>query len=165
MSGDTFLRGGALANGRQPDGGLRRSDRRTDLMTPARRRRQRTNCRSTCSRSATRQVARLQHAEAREGDAFGNRARSGRFEWQRAARRKPVNRTEGLTPQTVNAYYNDPMRLSSRPPSQYCLSLTRWPMTRSTTALLARLSGMRSAMVSTTKAASSTVTASCAIAD
>ncbi len=47
--------------------------------------------------------------EAREGDAFGNRARSGRFEWQRIAVRagKPVDRAEwGMTPQTVNAYYN-----------------------------------------------------------
>ncbi len=47
--------------------------------------------------------------EARAGDAFGNRARSGRFEWQRIAARagKPVDRAEwGMTPQTVNAYYN-----------------------------------------------------------
>jgi putative endopeptidase len=47
--------------------------------------------------------------EVREGDAFGNKARSGRFEWERIAVRvgKPVDRAEwGMTPQTVNAYYN-----------------------------------------------------------
>ncbi|MEO8545373.1 MAG: M13 family metallopeptidase [Burkholderiaceae bacterium] len=47
--------------------------------------------------------------QARAGDAFGNRARSGRFEWQRIAARagKPVDRVEwGMTPQTVNAYYD-----------------------------------------------------------
>jgi len=47
--------------------------------------------------------------QARAGDAFGNRARAGRFEWQRIAARagKPVDRAEwGMTPQTVNAYYN-----------------------------------------------------------
>jgi putative endopeptidase len=47
--------------------------------------------------------------QVREGDAFGNRARSGRFEWERIATRvgKPVDRAEwGMTPQTVNAYYN-----------------------------------------------------------
>ncbi|MCV2355246.1 M13 family metallopeptidase [Paucibacter sp. B2R-40] len=50
--------------------------------------------------------------EVREGDAFGNRARSGRFEWERIAKRvgKPVDRAEwGMTPQTVNAYYNPSM--------------------------------------------------------
>jgi putative endopeptidase len=47
--------------------------------------------------------------QARAGDAFGNRARAGRFEWQRIALRagKPVDRAEwAMTPQTVNAYYN-----------------------------------------------------------
>lgn len=47
--------------------------------------------------------------EVRIGDAVGNRARSGRFEWERIAKRagKPVDRAEwGMTPQTVNAYYN-----------------------------------------------------------
>ena len=50
--------------------------------------------------------------EVREGDAFGNRSRSGRFEWERIAKRvgKPVDRAEwGMTPQTVNAYYNPSM--------------------------------------------------------
>ncbi|GAA5176291.1 M13 family metallopeptidase [Niveibacterium umoris] len=45
----------------------------------------------------------------KEGDAFGNRERSGQFEWQRIAAKagKPVDRGEwGMTPQTVNAYYN-----------------------------------------------------------
>jgi putative endopeptidase len=47
--------------------------------------------------------------QARSGDAFGNRARSGRFEWQRIAARagNTVDRSEwGMTPQTVNAYYD-----------------------------------------------------------
>jgi putative endopeptidase len=47
--------------------------------------------------------------EVKAGDAVGNRARSGRFEWERIAQRagKPVDRAEwGMTPQTVNAYYN-----------------------------------------------------------
>lgn len=46
---------------------------------------------------------------AREDDAFGNRVRSVRFEWQRIAARagKPVDRAEwSLTPQTVNAKYD-----------------------------------------------------------
>ncbi|HEV7913948.1 MAG TPA: M13 family metallopeptidase [Albitalea sp.] len=47
--------------------------------------------------------------EVRDGDAFGNQVRAGRFEWERVARKagQPVDRGEwGLTPQTVNAYYN-----------------------------------------------------------
>ena len=43
------------------------------------------------------------------GDAVGNRDRAGRFEWLRNAARagKPVDRAEwGMTPQTINAYYN-----------------------------------------------------------
>jgi len=47
--------------------------------------------------------------EARTGDAFGNRLRAGRFEWQRIVAKagQPVDRGEwGMTPQTVNAYYN-----------------------------------------------------------
>jgi putative endopeptidase len=47
--------------------------------------------------------------ELREGDAFGNRARASRFNYERQARRngQPVDRTEwGMTPQTVNAYYH-----------------------------------------------------------
>jgi len=47
--------------------------------------------------------------EVREGDAFGNAVRAGRFEFERQAAKvgKPVDRAEwGMTPQTVNAYYN-----------------------------------------------------------
>ena len=47
--------------------------------------------------------------DVKAGDAVGNRARSGRFEWLRQAVRvgQPVDRSEwGMTPQTVNAYYN-----------------------------------------------------------
>jgi putative endopeptidase len=47
--------------------------------------------------------------EVRAGDAFGNDARAGRFEHERLAVRagQPVDRREwGMTPQTVNAYYN-----------------------------------------------------------
>ncbi|WP_077034060.1 M13 family metallopeptidase [Pelomonas sp. KK5] len=43
------------------------------------------------------------------GDPVGNRERAGRFEWERVSVRvgKKVDRTEwGMTPQTVNAYYN-----------------------------------------------------------
>jgi putative endopeptidase len=48
----------------------------------------------------------------RSGDALGNQVRASRFEWQRIAARlgQPVDRSEwGMTPQTVNAYY-DPSR-------------------------------------------------------
>ncbi|MED5620964.1 M13 family metallopeptidase [Ideonella sp. BN130291] len=47
--------------------------------------------------------------EVKPGDAFGNGVRAGRFEFERRAARagKPVDRREwGMTPQTVNAYYN-----------------------------------------------------------
>lgn len=47
--------------------------------------------------------------EIRDGDAFGNAARAGRFEWERVAAKagRPVDRDEWyLRPQTVNAYYN-----------------------------------------------------------
>ncbi|MBT9596071.1 MAG: M13 family metallopeptidase [Vitreoscilla sp.] len=47
--------------------------------------------------------------EVRPGDALGNTLRSARFEWERVAAKagKKVDRTEwGMTPQTVNAYYN-----------------------------------------------------------
>ncbi|HMC14502.1 MAG TPA: M13 family metallopeptidase, partial [Albitalea sp.] len=47
--------------------------------------------------------------EIRDGDAFGNDARAGRFEHERIAAkaRKPVDRSQWyMTPQTVNAYYN-----------------------------------------------------------
>ena len=43
------------------------------------------------------------------GDAFGNSARAGMFEWQRQVKRLggPTDRGEwGMTPQTINAYYN-----------------------------------------------------------
>ncbi|MFT5036052.1 MAG: putative endopeptidase [Litorivivens sp.] len=43
------------------------------------------------------------------GDALGNVQRAARFEWQRLAAKagRPVDRREwGMTPQTVNAYYN-----------------------------------------------------------
>jgi putative endopeptidase len=43
------------------------------------------------------------------GDAFGNSARAGMFEWQRQVKRLggPTDRAEwGMTPQTINAYYN-----------------------------------------------------------
>jgi len=45
----------------------------------------------------------------RAGDPLGNAARAGRFEYERHAARNglPVDRSEwGMTPQTVNAYYN-----------------------------------------------------------
>ena len=47
--------------------------------------------------------------EVRAGDAFGNAIRSRRLEWQRLVDKlgKPTDRDEwGMTPQTVNAYYN-----------------------------------------------------------
>ncbi|HEX5683497.1 MAG TPA: M13 family metallopeptidase [Ideonella sp.] len=47
--------------------------------------------------------------EVRSGDALGNAQRASRFEWNRIAAKagKPVDRAEwGMTPQTVNAYYN-----------------------------------------------------------
>ena len=47
--------------------------------------------------------------EIRNGDVFGNALRSSRFEWdyRRARLGKPVDKLEwGMTPQTVNAYYN-----------------------------------------------------------
>ncbi|WP_077034061.1 M13 family metallopeptidase [Pelomonas sp. KK5] len=46
--------------------------------------------------------------QVKAGDPIGNRLRAGRFEWERQARRVggPVDRAEwGMTPQTVNAYY------------------------------------------------------------
>jgi putative endopeptidase len=50
--------------------------------------------------------------EVRDGDALGNLARARRFEHERTAAQvgQPVDRTEwGMTPQTVNAYYNPTM--------------------------------------------------------
>jgi putative endopeptidase len=47
--------------------------------------------------------------EIKPGDAFGNRERADVFEWHRQVARlnKPTDRDEwGITPQTVNAYYN-----------------------------------------------------------
>ena len=47
--------------------------------------------------------------EVKDGDALGNSLRAGRFEHERVAAKlgQPVDRGEwGLTPQTVNAYYN-----------------------------------------------------------
>src|SRR5581483_4498143 len=47
--------------------------------------------------------------EIRAGDAFGNRTRARLFDWQRELKRidQPTDRGEwGMTPQTVNAYYN-----------------------------------------------------------
>ena len=47
--------------------------------------------------------------EIRNGDVFGNALRSSRFEWdyRRSRLGKPVDKLEwGMTPQTVNAYYN-----------------------------------------------------------
>jgi len=45
----------------------------------------------------------------RDGDALGNALRAGRFEYERSAAKagQPVDRSEwGMSPQTVNAYYN-----------------------------------------------------------
>lgn len=50
--------------------------------------------------------------EVKPGDALGNAIRAGRFEYEREAAKvgQPVDRTEwGMTPQTVNAYYNPSM--------------------------------------------------------
>ena len=47
--------------------------------------------------------------EIRSGDAFGNSVRAAVFDWQRDVNRlnQPTDRDEwGMTPQTVNAYYN-----------------------------------------------------------
>ena len=47
--------------------------------------------------------------EVRDGDVFGNALRASRFEWDYRRDRigKPVDKGEwGMTPQTVNAYYN-----------------------------------------------------------
>jgi putative endopeptidase len=47
--------------------------------------------------------------EVRPGDAFGNAARAAAFDWQRQLKRLggPTDRGEwGMTPQTINAYYN-----------------------------------------------------------
>ncbi len=47
--------------------------------------------------------------EIKAGDPVGNRHRAAQFEWQRQAAKagKPVDKREwGMTPQTVNAYYN-----------------------------------------------------------
>jgi predicted metalloendopeptidase len=47
--------------------------------------------------------------EVRAGDAYGNAKRAAKFEWDYEVSRlnSPVDRTEwGMTPQTVNAYYN-----------------------------------------------------------
>jgi putative endopeptidase len=47
--------------------------------------------------------------EVRSCDAFGNQVRAEVFEWQRELRRidQPTDRDEwGMTPQTINAYYN-----------------------------------------------------------
>lgn len=50
--------------------------------------------------------------DVRPGDAYGNAKRSQAFEWAYEAARidEPVNRKEwGMTPPTVNAYYNPPL--------------------------------------------------------
>src|SRR5262249_4876056 len=47
--------------------------------------------------------------EVHVGEAFGNRVRAAVFEWRRQVKRidQPTDRDEwGMTPQTVNAYYN-----------------------------------------------------------
>jgi putative endopeptidase len=47
--------------------------------------------------------------ELKPNDLYGNSLRSGAYEWRREVKRlnEPVDKTEwGMTPQTVNAYYN-----------------------------------------------------------
>ncbi|MFG6467800.1 M13 family metallopeptidase [Roseateles sp. BYS87W] len=47
--------------------------------------------------------------QVKAGDAAGNRQRAARFDWERQAAKagQPVDKREwGMTPQTVNAYYN-----------------------------------------------------------
>ena len=49
--------------------------------------------------------------EVRADDLFGNGERAGRFQWEYQLNRlhQPVDKDEwGMTPQTVNAYYNPP---------------------------------------------------------
>ncbi|HYG26272.1 MAG TPA: M13-type metalloendopeptidase, partial [Caulobacteraceae bacterium] len=49
--------------------------------------------------------------QVKDGDLYGNVERASAFEWMRQVNRldEPVDRAEwGMTPQTVNAYYNPP---------------------------------------------------------